>query len=90
MLSNKKYIAPPHRVVKNEGSDRYSLAFSSSFGAEKWVEPLPQLTKEIGEAPKYRGFYFKEYLQARLRKERSPPTKPEDVISIDHYEIANE
>lgn len=82
-------MAPPHRVLKKEGSDRYSLAFAYSFGAEKWVEPLPQLTKEIGQVAKYRGFYFKEYLEARLKKERSPPTRPEDVINIEHFAIPN-
>ncbi|KAJ0105185.1 hypothetical protein Patl1_17796 [Pistacia atlantica] len=52
---------------------------------EKWVEPLPQFSKDIGEPPKYRGFLYKEYQALRMRNKTHPPTKPEDVIHITHY-----
>lgn len=82
-------MAAQHRVLISEGRSRHSITFSYMFSGDKWIEPLPQLTKEIGEVAKYRGFYFEEYLQARIKKERAPPTKREDLVTIDNYEIKN-
>ncbi|KAK2990729.1 hypothetical protein RJ640_003797 [Escallonia rubra] len=87
VLSNKKLMAARHRVLRHEVRNRCSVAFFYSIGGDKWIEPLPQFTEETGEIPKYRGFFFKEFLQARLQKEREPPSRREDVTTIDHYEI---
>lgn len=88
VLSNNKYKSATHRVVRAEGLSRYSYAFFYNLQGEKWVEPLSQFTKEIGEPPKYRGFQYKEYQQLRMRNKTHPPSKPEDVIRITHYAIS--
>ncbi|XP_021651748.2 flavonol synthase/flavanone 3-hydroxylase isoform X1 [Hevea brasiliensis] len=87
VLSNKKFKSATHRVVRPKGKSRYSYAFFYNLHGDKWVEPLPRFTKEIGEAPKYRGFFFKEYQELRLRNKTHPPSRPEDVIHITHYAI---
>ncbi|KAF7846924.1 hypothetical protein BT93_L3569 [Corymbia citriodora subsp. variegata] len=86
VLSNDRFKSVSHRVVR-QARDRYSYAFFYNIGGDKWVEPLPQFTKEIKEAPKYKGFLFKEYLQLRSRNKTNPPSRPEGVISIKHYSI---
>lgn len=85
VLSNDKFKSATHRVITRPGRDRHSYAFAYMLGGDKWVEPLPQLTKEIKEAPKYKGFMFSEYIQLRLNNLINPPSKPEDVITISHY-----
>ncbi|KAF5730150.1 flavonol synthase/flavanone 3-hydroxylase-like [Tripterygium wilfordii] len=89
VLSNNKFKSATHRVVRQEGKSRHSYAFFYNLEGDKWVEPLSQFAKDIGEAPKYRGFQFKEYQQLRLRNKTHPPSKPEDVIHITHYAITN-
>ena len=88
VLSNNKFKSATHRVVRPEGRSRYSFAFFYNLQGDKWVEPLSQFTKEIGEPPKYRGFLFKEYQQMRMRNKSHPPSRPEDVIHITHYAIS--
>ncbi|KAF8408086.1 hypothetical protein HHK36_007227 [Tetracentron sinense] len=61
VLSNNKFKSATHKVVKPTGRNRHSYAFFYTLAGYKWVEPLPQFTKEIGEPPKYRGFVYKEY-----------------------------
>lgn len=87
VLSNKKFKSATHRVVRKGEKSRYSFVFFYNLNGEKWIEPLPQFTKEIGEAPKYRGFLYKEYQELRLRNKTHPPSRPEDVIHITHYAI---
>ncbi|KAK7281751.1 hypothetical protein RIF29_10002 [Crotalaria pallida] len=87
VLSNKKFKSATHRVMRREGHSRYSYAFFHNLTGDKWVEPLPQFTIEKGEPPKYRGFLFKEYQQLRMRNKTHPPSRPEDVIHVTHYEI---
>ncbi|EOY21815.1 2-oxoglutarate and Fe(II)-dependent oxygenase superfamily protein, putative [Theobroma cacao] len=87
VLSNNKFKSATHRVVRPKGRSRYSLAFFYNLQGDKWVEPLPQFTKDIGEAPKYRGFHYKEYLQLRVRNKTHPPARPGDEIRITHYKI---
>ncbi|XP_022998829.1 flavonol synthase/flavanone 3-hydroxylase-like [Cucurbita maxima] len=87
VLSNKKFKSATHRVVRQKGKERYSFAFFRSLHGDKWVEPLPEFTKEIGEKPKYKGFEFNEYLALRLKNKTHPPSRVEDEISIKHYEI---
>ncbi|WMV21833.1 hypothetical protein MTR67_015218 [Solanum verrucosum] len=78
VLSNNKFKSATHRVIRPRETNRYSCAFFYNVQGDKWVEPLPQCTKEIGESPKYRGFLFKEYVQLRQRDETHPPARPED------------
>lgn len=80
-------VAARHRVWKPIGRTRHSFAFFYNIGGEKWIEPLPEFSTEIGEAPKYKGFFYKELLQARLKKERNPLTLREEVLDLDHFEI---
>ncbi|KAI8017965.1 hypothetical protein LOK49_LG04G01936 [Camellia lanceoleosa] len=87
VLSNKKFKSATHRVVRRKGIGRYSFAFFYNLEGDKWVEPLPHFTKEIGEPPKYRGFIYNEYLQLRMKNKSHPPSNPEDVIHITHYAI---
>ncbi|WVZ87394.1 hypothetical protein U9M48_034034 [Paspalum notatum var. saurae] len=54
---------------------------------DKWVEPLPELTAKIGEAPRYRRFLYKEYQQLRVRNKTHPPAWAEDIVDITHYAI---
>ncbi|TKY73391.1 Flavonol synthase/flavanone 3-hydroxylase [Spatholobus suberectus] len=72
VLSNKKFKSATHRVVRTEGRSRHSFAFFHNLSGDKWVEPLPQFTKDIGEPPKYRGFLYKEY-RAEI-EEQDPST----------------
>jgi isopenicillin N synthase-like dioxygenase len=87
VLSNNKLKSATHRVVRPKGRSRYSFAFFHNLHGDKWVEPLPQFSKEMGEAPKYRGFFYKEYQQLRIKNKTHPPSRPQDVIRITHYEI---
>ncbi|OIT05013.1 PREDICTED: flavonol synthase/flavanone 3-hydroxylase-like [Nicotiana attenuata] len=89
VLSNNKFKSATHRVVRPKGKSRYSYAFFYNLQGDKWVEPLPQFTEEIGESPNYRGFLFKEYAQLRVKNRTHPPTRPEDLIHITHYSISN-
>lgn len=83
-------VAAHHRVWKPKGRSRQSFAFFYNIGGEKWIEPLPKFAEEIGEAPKYKGFYYKELLQARLKKEINPLTLREEVIDLEHFSISVE
>lgn len=85
VLSNNKLKSATHRVVRVKGKSRYSYAFFYNLQGDKWVEPLPQFSTDIGEPPKYRGFLYKDYQALRMRNKTHPPTRPEDVIHITHY-----
>lgn len=74
-----------HRVVRKPAVHRHSFAFFFAIDGDKWVEPLPEFTIKIGEAPHYRGFLYREYQQLRIRNKTHPPSRPEDVIHITHY-----
>ncbi|KAM0004331.1 putative oxoglutarate/iron-dependent dioxygenase, isopenicillin N synthase [Helianthus debilis subsp. tardiflorus] len=87
VLSNKKFKSATHRVVRPEGRSRHSYVFFYNLQGDKWVEPLPKFAQEIGLAAKYRGFYYKDYQALRLRNKTHPPSNPEDIIRITHYEI---
>ncbi|KAJ9567291.1 hypothetical protein OSB04_003257 [Centaurea solstitialis] len=52
VLSNKKYQSVTHRVVRPKGRTRHSCVFFYMLQGEKWVEPLPKFTQEIGEKAK--------------------------------------
>ncbi|KAL6844488.1 hypothetical protein ACP4OV_026161 [Aristida adscensionis] len=86
VLSNNKFKSATHRVVRKP-EHRHSFAFFLTIHGEKWVEPLPEFTAKIGEAPRYRGFLYNEYLQLRMKNKTHPPSRPEDVIHITHYTI---
>ncbi|KAL9243229.1 hypothetical protein vseg_017141 [Gypsophila vaccaria] len=87
VLSNKKLKSATHRIMRPVGKNRYSFVFFNNPTGDKWVEPLPEFTTNIGEAPKYKGFSYKEYQALRLRNKTHPPANPEDEIRIDHYAI---
>ncbi|KAG9451275.1 hypothetical protein H6P81_011240 [Aristolochia fimbriata] len=84
VLSNNRFKSATHRVVRKEGQSRHSYAFFCNSDGDKWIEPLPQFTTEIGEAPRYRGFFYKDYMALRMRN-KTHPSAPEDVIHIAHY-----
>jgi isopenicillin N synthase-like dioxygenase len=87
VLGINKLKSATHRVVRKPAHYRHSLAFFLNIHGDKWVEPLPEFTAKIGEAPRYRGFVFSEYQQLRLRNKTHPPSRPEDVVHITHYAI---
>ncbi|KZV23324.1 flavonol synthase/flavanone 3-hydroxylase-like [Dorcoceras hygrometricum] len=88
VLSNNKFKSATHRVVRSKDKSRHSFAFFYSIKGDKWVEPFPQFTKEIGELPKYRGFMYKDYQAMRMRNKTHPPSNPRDVINITHYALS--
>lgn len=89
VMSNNKVKSATHRVVRQRGNSRHSFAFFYNIKGDKWIEPLPQFTKDIGETPKYRGFYYKDYQALRMRNKTHPPSRPQDVIHITHYAISS-
>ncbi|KAL3528368.1 hypothetical protein ACH5RR_007690 [Cinchona calisaya] len=88
VLTNNKFKSATHRVVRPKGRSRHSFVFFYNLQGDKWVEPLPQFTKEIGEPARYRGFLYKDYQALRMRNKTHPPSRPEDVIHITHYAIS--
>ncbi|KAF6156204.1 hypothetical protein GIB67_030207 [Kingdonia uniflora] len=88
VLSNNKFKSATHRVIRQEVKSRHSFAYFHNLEGEKWVEPLPKFTEEIGEAAKYRGFVYKDYQAMRMRNKTHPPSDPKDIIHITHYAIS--
>nr|CAB3485940.1 unnamed protein product [Digitaria exilis] len=86
VLSNNKLKSATHRVVRKP-VHRHSLVFFFSIHGDKWIEPLPEFTAKVGEAPRYKGFVHKEYQQLRMKDKTHPPSRPEDVVNITHYAI---
>ncbi|RCV35685.1 hypothetical protein SETIT_7G259600v2 [Setaria italica] len=86
VLSNGKLKSATHRVVR-KSVHRHSFAFFFNLHGDKLVEPLPEFTAKIGEAPRYRRFQYREYQQLRVRNKTHPPARPEDIIRITHYAI---
>ncbi|KAI3759313.1 hypothetical protein L6452_07034 [Arctium lappa] len=87
VLSNKKFKSATHRVARLKGRSRHSYVFFYSLQGEKWVEPLPNFTQEMGEKAKYRGFYYKDYQALRMKNKTHPPSTPQEIIHIQHYQI---
>ncbi|MCL7030572.1 hypothetical protein MKW94_030401 [Papaver nudicaule] len=87
VLSNNKYKSATHRVVRPKAprESRHSVIYFYNIGGDKWVEPLPQFTKETDEKPKYKGFYYKDY--TALRTKNIKLSRSEDVIGITHYAL---
>ncbi|KAK6123040.1 hypothetical protein DH2020_043222 [Rehmannia glutinosa] len=88
VLTNKKFKSATHRVTRPKRKSRYSFSYFYNLQVDKWVEPLPHFTTQIGEPPKYRGFLYKDYLSLRIRNKTHPPSNPEDEINITHYAIS--
>ncbi|KAI3454657.1 hypothetical protein Pfo_011320 [Paulownia fortunei] len=85
VLTNEKFKSAIHRVTRPEGRSRYSFSFFYNLQGDKWVEPFPHFTTQIGEPPKYRGFLYKDYQGLRIRNKTNPPYKE---IGIAHYAIS--
>ncbi|KAJ7956381.1 putative 2-oxoglutarate and Fe(II)-dependent oxygenase superfamily protein [Quillaja saponaria] len=88
VLSNDKFMSPWHRVVKLKGRARNSFVFFYNLAGDKFIEPLPQFTKEVGVAPKYTSFLNKEYLQLRSKTKLDLTAEGEQkIIDVTHYAI---
>ncbi|KAL5715947.1 hypothetical protein ACHQM5_017697 [Ranunculus cassubicifolius] len=87
VLSNNKFRSAIHRVVRKEGKCRHSYGFFYTLQGDKWVEPLPNLTRDVGVAEQYKGFFYKDYQQLRIKNKTKLFNRPEDVIHITHYAI---
>ncbi|KAM0929327.1 hypothetical protein ACQ4PT_001701 [Festuca glaucescens] len=88
VLSNDKFRSVMHRVVRKPAAHRYSLVFFLNIHGDKWVEPLPQFAADVGEAPRYSGFKYGDYLQLRARYTKAYQlSRPVDVVDITHYAI---
>ncbi|KAJ9559950.1 hypothetical protein OSB04_005110 [Centaurea solstitialis] len=88
VLSNKKFKSVTHRVVRPKVRSRHSYVFFYNLQGEKWVEPLPNFTKEIGEKPKYKGFYYKDYQNLRkIEPTTHSSSAPQESFNIQHFEI---
>lgn len=88
VLSNNKFKSVTHRVVRSKERTRNSFSFFYNIQGDKWVEPLPHFTNEIGEKPKYRGFLYKEYQALRMRN-KTLRIRPEEFYNIKHYAISD-
>lgn len=82
VLTNDKFVSPFHQVVRPKGKSRYVFVFFYNLSGEKWVEPLPQFTKDIGELPKYRRFQFKDYFGVRVKEKLNPPARHQDKTTL--------
>lgn len=82
VLTNDKFVSPFHQVLRPKGKSRYVFVFFYNLNGEKWVEPLPQFSKEIGEPPKYRRFQYKDYFGVRVKEKLNPPARHEDKTSL--------
>ncbi|KAI7986806.1 hypothetical protein LOK49_LG14G00699 [Camellia lanceoleosa] len=87
VLSNDKFKSATHRVLRPTGKSQNSYLFFYNVDEEKWVEPLPQSTEAVGEPPKYRGFFYKEYALLRLKNREEPLARVEDMINLSYYVI---
>ncbi|XP_062208546.1 flavanone 3-dioxygenase 2-like [Phragmites australis] len=86
VLSNNKLKSATHRVVRKP-VHRHSFGFFWSIHGDKLIEPLPEFTAKIGEAPQYRGFLYNEYMQKFMRSRTHPQSRPEDSFNVSHYAI---
>jgi isopenicillin N synthase-like dioxygenase len=86
VLSNNNLRSATHRVVRKP-VHRHSFGFFWSIHGDKWIEPLPEFTAKIGDAPQYRGFVYNEYMQRFMKSRTDPQTRPEDAFSVGHYAI---
>lgn len=82
VLTNDKFVSPFHQVVRPKGKSRYAFVFFYNLSGEKWVQPLPQFTKDIGELQKYRRFQFKDYFGVRVNERLNPPARHQDKTTL--------
>ncbi|KAF6145992.1 hypothetical protein GIB67_033351 [Kingdonia uniflora] len=88
VLSNNKFISATHRVIRQKVRSWHSFAYFGNLEGEKWVEPLPKFTEEIGEPAKYRGFFYKDFKAMKMRNDTHPPSDPKDMFTVRHYAIS--
>ncbi|CAD6341870.1 unnamed protein product [Miscanthus lutarioriparius] len=86
VLSNNRLRSATHRVVRKP-VHRHSFGFFWSIHGDKWIEPLPEFTAKVGDAPEYRGFQYNEYMQRFMKSRTDPQCRPEDAFSVSHYAI---
>ncbi|XP_016477566.1 jasmonate-induced oxygenase 1-like [Nicotiana tabacum] len=87
VLTNNKYKSPNHRVVRPNGRSRNSFSFFYNISGGKWVEPLPDFTKQIAEKPKYKGFFYSDYLQKRKENKLKRTSGLEDDLGLSHFSL---
>lgn len=76
-----------HRAFKSKDGKRLAIDFCYNYGPDNWVEPLHELTTDIGVEPKYRGFTYKEHTDLIGKDYENPPPSVEDFTKISIYEI---
>ena len=85
VLSNDRYRAAVHRVLPmRSGRARYSTPFFLNPMPDALLAPIPSLTSE---APCYRSFSWREYIQHRI-DDNYADLGAEDT-QISHYRIAS-
>lgn len=82
VLTNDRFVSHFHQVVRPKGKSRNVFVFFYNLNGDKWVEPLPQFSKEIGEPPKYRRFQYKDYFGVRVKEKLNPPARHEDNTTL--------
>lgn len=51
VLTNNKLKSATHRVTRQQGRSRHSFLYFYNLQGDKWVEPLPHFTTQIGKQP---------------------------------------
>lgn len=82
VLTNDRFVSHFHQVVRPKGKSRNVFVFFYNLNGDKWVELLPQFSKEIGEPPKYRRFQYKDYFGVRVKEKLNPPARHEDKTTL--------
>ncbi|XP_057473103.1 flavonol synthase/flavanone 3-hydroxylase-like isoform X2 [Actinidia eriantha] len=93
VLSNDKYKSAVHRVMRTRGKARASISFFYSLADEKWVEPLPQFTTDVGQPPKYKRYLEGDFVKMRLnmmtsRLKNVSSAPNQEIGSIDYNAIS--
>lgn len=63
ILTNGKYKSVIHRATLNNKATRISVVFSHGPSADTVIAPAPELLEKHGQAPKYIGMNYIEYMK---------------------------
>ena len=63
ILTNGKYKSVMHRATVNNKATRISIAIPQGPSVDTIIAPAPELLEKEGQAPKYIGMKYKEYIQ---------------------------